>query len=180
MGLLDRLRGKQPAPTAVTWGAMVLVPTGLNPMPDSDNMSMRGFYIRDADTDEAISHRQLYELVPGSLIFKVAGVSFREDALQLPAFKPGEPIQLIPEPKNRHDRNAVAVFDTTCRVHVGYVPRELARLIGSLFGEREAYGATAFFEFLQGNRRKALSVLVAPAAFLQTLTIEDDEDEDEE
>jgi hypothetical protein len=155
---------------------MVLVPTGLNPIPDGENMSMRGFFIRDASTHRAISHRQLFELVPGSVIFKVAGTSFRPDALQLPAFAPGKPIQLVPEPKNRRDRNAIKVLDTTRRVHIGYVPRELASLIGSHFQEREAYGATAFFEFLDGNRRKALSVLVAPAAFLQTLTIEDEED----
>jgi hypothetical protein len=67
-------------------------------------------------------------------------------------------------------------LDTASRVQIGYVPRELSPLISSLFQERESYGATAFFEFLEGNRRKAVSVLVAPARFLQTLTIEDDED----
>lgn len=176
MGLIDRLLGKDSAHASQSWPQMVLVPTGLCPMPNSENMSMRGFYIRDGSTDRAISHRELFELVPGSVIFKVAGTSFRPDALQLPAFGPGEPIQLVPEPDNRHDRHAVAVWDTTRRVHIGYVPRELSPLISSLFQEREPYGATALFEFLEGNRRKAVSVLVAPARFLQTLTIQEDED----
>jgi hypothetical protein len=41
---------------------------------------------------------------------------------------------------------------------------------------RDPFGATTFFEFLQGSRRIALSVLVGPASFLQTLTIEDEDD----
>jgi hypothetical protein len=110
MGLLDGLFGKQPVSAQPSWPQMVLVPTGLNPMLNSENMSMRGFYIRDASTHRGISHRELFELVPGSVIFKVAGTSFRPDALQLPAFAPGEPIQLVPEPENRHDRSAVAVW----------------------------------------------------------------------
>jgi hypothetical protein len=69
------------------------------------------------------------------------------------------------------------VGDTNRRQHIGYVPADLAPTIGSIFQGREPFGATVFFEFLQGKRRMALSVLVAPAAFLETLTIEDEEDE---
>jgi hypothetical protein len=109
------------------------------------------------------------------VIFNVAGTSHRQDALQGPAFAPGEPVQLIPEPTNPYDRNAIAVWDTNRRKHAGYVPAELAPTLAPIFRGREPYGATVFFEFLQGKRRMALSVLIAPAAFLQTLTIEDEE-----
>jgi hypothetical protein len=155
---------------------MVLVPTGLNPMPDGENMSMRGFFIRDARNDQSISYQQLSELVPGAVVFNVAGISYRQDALQGRAFAPGEPIQLVPEPNNPYDRNAVAVWDTNRRRHIGYVPKDLAPTVGQMYRGREPFGATTFFEFLQGKRRIALSVLVAPAAFLETLTIEDDEE----
>lgn len=60
-------------------------------MLNGENMSMRGFYIRDASTHRGISHRELFELVPGSVIFKVAGASFRPDALQLPALRRENP-----------------------------------------------------------------------------------------
>lgn len=177
MGFLDRLRGKQATtPTAVTWPPMVLVPTGLDPMSGGRNKFMRGFYIRDASTDRGISYEELSELVPGAVVFNVAGTSHRQDALQGPAFAPGEPVKLIPEPKNPYDPNAVAVWDTNRRAHIGYVPADLAPTIGRIFRGREPFGATVFFEFLQGKRRMALSVLVAPAAFLQTLTIEDEEE----
>lgn len=176
MGLLDRLLGKQTAQTAATWPAMVLVPTGLDPMSSGRNKYMRGFFIRDASTDRSISHQQLSELVPGAVVFNVAGTSHRQDALQGPAFAPSEPVKLIPEPSNPYDRNAIAVWDTNRRKHIGYVPAELAPTLGHIFRGREPFGATVFFEFLQGKRRIALSVLLAPAAFLQTLTIEDEED----
>jgi HIRAN domain len=176
MSFLDRLLGKQTAQVPVTWPAMVLVPTGLDPMSSGRNKSMRGFFIRDANTDRGISHEELSELVPGAVVFNVAGTSHRQDALQGPAFAPGEPVKLIPEPKNPYDRNAVAVWDTNRRAHVGYVPAELAPTIGRIFRGGQPFGATVFFEFLQGKRRMALSVLVAPAAFLQTLRIEDEED----
>lgn len=58
----------------------------------------------------------------------------------------------------------------------GYVPAELARTLGRVYRGRDPFGATAFFEILEGKRRVALSVLIAPASFLQTLTIEDEED----
>jgi hypothetical protein len=176
MGLLDKLLGKATAPTAATWPAMVLVPTGLDPMSSGDNKYMRGFFIRDAETDRSISYQELSELVPGALVFNVAGTSHRQDALQGSAFAPGEPVKLIPEPENPYDRNAIAVWDTNRRKHIGYVPADLAPTFGHIFGGREPFGATVFFEFLQGKQRIALSVLVAPAAFLQTLIIENDEE----
>jgi hypothetical protein len=176
MGLLDRLLGRATTPTAVTWPAMVLVPTGLDSMSSGRNKYMRGFFIRDARNGQSISYEQLSELVPGAVVFNVAGTSYRQDALQGPAFAPGEPVQLVPEPENPHDRNAVAVWDTNRRKHIGYVPADLAPTLGHVFRGREPFGATVFFEFLEGKRRMALSVLVAPAALLQTLTIEDDEE----
>jgi hypothetical protein len=144
MSFLDRLLGKQTSPTAVTWPAIVLVPTGLDPMSSGKNKFMRGFFIRDASTDRSISHQQLSELVPGAVVFNVAGTSHRQDALQGPAFAPGEPVKLIPEPDNPYDRNAVAVWDTNRRKHIGYVPKELAPTVGRISRGREPLGATVF------------------------------------
>ena len=50
--------------------------------------------------------------------------------------KPGEEVELRPEPRNKHDRNAIAVH--SCRgVQIGYVTAERAPLIGSLLGRTE-------------------------------------------
>lgn len=41
----------------------------------------------------------------------------------------GEPVVLIPEPENEHDRNAIAVY--SCRdVQIGYISADRARLYG--------------------------------------------------
>lgn len=45
--------------------------------------------------------------------------------------EPGEPIHLIPEPENRFDRHAIAVY--SCRgVQIGYISAERAPRIGAL------------------------------------------------
>lgn len=50
---------------------------------------------------------------------------------ELAICKPGEPIELRPEPKNKHDENAIAVF--SCRgVQLGYVTAERAPWIGRM------------------------------------------------
>lgn len=56
---------------------------------------------------------------------------------------PGEPIELIPEPKNPKDENAVAVY--SCRgVQLGYVTAERAPWIGKLL--REGREVVAVFQ----------------------------------
>lgn len=50
--------------------------------------------------------------------------------------KPGEPVELRPEPRNKADPNAIAVL--SCRgVQLGYLSAERAPRIGALLGERE-------------------------------------------
>ena len=48
--------------------------------------------------------------------------------------RPGDPIELVPEPDNEHDRYAVAVVDGHGR-QLGYVTAERAPRIGSLIRE---------------------------------------------
>jgi hypothetical protein len=50
--------------------------------------------------------------------------------------KPGEPVELHPEPRNKFDPHAIAVL--SCRgVQLGYLSAERAPRIGALLGERE-------------------------------------------
>jgi hypothetical protein len=50
--------------------------------------------------------------------------------------KPGEPVELRPEPKNRHDRHAIAVFSVR-GIQLGYLTAERAPRIGALLRSRE-------------------------------------------
>lgn len=70
--------------------------------------------------------------------------------------RPGEPVELRPEPRNKHDENAIAVF--SCRgIQIGYLPAERAPLIGgiiakdrevrAIFQERTSWGAVIRIAF---------------------------------
>jgi hypothetical protein len=89
---------------------------------------------------------------------RVAGASYRLDALQDDAFSPGRRLALVPEPANPHDPRAVGIWDAGRRVQAGYVPAEVAP---ALAGDEQA---VSLWEFRgEDGRRVGLRVLLAPA-----------------
>ena len=61
---------------------------------------------------------------------------------------PGEPVALAPEPKNRHDANAIAVKSPR-GVQIGYLSAERAPYVGSRIARGEA--VEAIFQGLDGG-----------------------------
>lgn len=59
----------------------------------------------------------------GMVRFPVAGTGFRLKDATSPGFAPGSAVRLVPEPKNRHDRRAIAVGSLDGKQLAGYVPR---------------------------------------------------------
>ena len=113
-----------------------------------------GFWLRDAATGDALKWDD-----PRLRVVKLAGSSYRLDALQDAAFAPGRRLSLVREPDNEHDPNAIAVWDAERRVQGGYVPAEVAP---ELRGDEQA---VALWEFRdEEGRRVGLRVLLAPAA----------------
>jgi hypothetical protein len=110
-----------------------------------------GYWLRDAATEEPIGWRD-----ERLRVVKVAGASYRADALQDEAFEPGRRLALVPEPENEHDPHAIAIWDEARRLQAGYVPADVAP---ELTGEEQA---VALWEFLEEGRRIGLRVLVAP------------------
>ena len=84
-----------------------------------------GFWLRDAATGEAMKWDD-----PRIRVVKLAGASYRGDALQDDAFVPGRRLALVPEPENEHDPNAVAIWNEERTLQAGYVPRETAAELG--------------------------------------------------
>jgi HIRAN domain len=111
-----------------------------------------GFRLRDAATEELIRHED-----PRIRVVKVAGVSYRLDALQDDAFAPGQRLALVPEPDNEHDPHAIGVWDGERRVQAGYVPAEIARGL-----DADDWQAVSLWEFFEDGRRGGLRVLLAP------------------
>jgi HIRAN domain-containing protein len=95
---------------------------------------------------------------PRVRVVKLAGASYRGDALQDDAFAPGRRLALVREPDNEHDANAVGIWDAERRLQVGYVPAEVAP---ELAGDEQA---VALWEFRgDDGRRIGLRILLAPA-----------------
>ena len=110
-----------------------------------------GFFLRDAESGEAVrwSDTRLR-------VVRVAGTSYRADALQDDGFAPGRRLALVLEPDNEHDPNAIAVWDTELRRQAGYVPADVAP---ELRGDEQA---VSLWEFREGDRRVGLRILLAP------------------
>ena len=111
-----------------------------------------GYWLRDAATGDAMKWDD-----PRVRVVKLAGASYRADALQDEAFAPGRRLALVREPENEHDPHAVAVYDAERRLQAGYVPAEVAP---DVRGDEQA---VALWEFRdEEGRRIGLRVLLAP------------------
>ena len=112
-----------------------------------------GFWLRDAASGDAMRWDD-----PRVRVVKLAGASYRADALQDEAFAPGRRLALVREPANEHDPNAVAIYDAERRLQAGYVPADVAPEVR---GDEQA---VALWEFRgEDGRRIGLRVLLAPA-----------------
>ena len=112
-----------------------------------------GFWLRDASSGDAMKWDD-----PRVRVVKLAGASYRADALQEDGFAPGRRLALVPEPENEHDPHAVGIWDAERRVQAGYVPAEVAP---ELRGDEQAVSLWEFRD--EDGRRIGLRVLVVPA-----------------
>jgi hypothetical protein len=111
-----------------------------------------GYRVRDAASEELVRGDD-----PRIRVIKLAGSSYRLDALQDDAFAPGSRLALVREPDNEHDPNAVAVWDAEERLQAGYVPADLAAGL-----DADAWQAVSLLEFYEGEQRVGLRILLAP------------------
>ena len=111
-----------------------------------------GYRLRDAASEELVRDND-----PRIRVVKVAGVSFRLDALQDEGFEPGRRLALVSEPDNEHDPHAIGVWDADRRLQAGYVPADVAREL-----DADAWQAVSLWQFFEDGRRLGLRVLLAP------------------
>jgi len=112
-----------------------------------------GFWLRDAATGDALKWDD-----PRLRVVKLAGASYRLEALQDDSFAPGQRLALVREPENEYDPNAVAVWDAERLVQGGYIPADVAP---ELHGDEQAVSLWEFRD--DEGRRVGLRVLVVPA-----------------
>ncbi len=86
----------------------------------------RGYRLRDAATGEPVRWED-----PRIRVIAAAGVTFRPESLEDPSFDPGRRLELVAEPANEHDPNAVGIWNAERTLQVGYVPAAVApELVG--------------------------------------------------
>jgi hypothetical protein len=111
-----------------------------------------GFRIRDAATEELVRRED-----PRIRVIRVAGISYRLEAVQGDAFAPGRRLALVAEPDNEHDPNAIGIWDEGRHLQAGYVPADVASELRA-----EDWQAVSLQQFAEGRQRSGLRVLLAP------------------
>lgn len=173
MGLLDRLRASS---TPARVSLPVVAVNKADTANDGTKLWQRGYIPVDPTTSAYLTWDAPELRDVGACICRVAGVSFRAEALQRDEFSPGRSVVLRPEPDNRHDRNAVAVFDDGARVQVGYLPREIAPSVASQFKRRRPLGGLVLQELREGGpdgQRVALVLVLCPIGSIELLFQDD-------
>lgn len=94
------------------------------------------------------------------LVFAV-GVTHRPKELARPEFAPGQPVALIREPNNPHDKHAIAVFDASRQIQLGYIPRDVANGLQNVV---DTYRGYVLREHIDKRSRKRVGVklIIAP------------------
>ena len=135
-----------------------LVKGNFDPDGDDSDFEWCGFHIHD-DQGVGVAYSEAEQR--NLHIFRVAGVSYRANALQSSDFDPGSVLKLVAEENNRYDHNAVSVWNQSGTVMVGYVPKERNKCIRAVMrfpGNR----AIALAEHRKGGKRVSLTVLLTP------------------
>ena len=101
--------------------------------------------------------------LPGVRVARVAGAVFHPHALQDSGFDPGRPLRLLPEPHNRHDPDAIGIWDEQLRLQAGYVPAEMAPGIGRMLREGRLKTSMSLWQWrdLNSGERVGLHALLS-------------------
>jgi hypothetical protein len=118
-----------------------------------------GYVVQRIKDEQRLSYWSL-PVSQGLYAFDVAGVTYRKEALQDPAFSPGKRLAIIPEATNPADPEALAVWDGACRLHVGYVPRDCPSKMKKRMAKEEGFTYVSMWESREGKVRIGLRVLV--------------------
>lgn len=146
-----------------------------------------GGYTPIDDDGEFLREADHHTSDPRCFFCHVAGTSYRRDVLQRDGLKPGAAVLLRPEPDNKHDRDAIAIWDPSGPVQLGYIPADLSPVIGAQVSAgrnvSEAFGGLIITEFRRGSEsgpRVGLRILVGPVGELVLHVREPDEYENDD
>lgn len=127
-----------------------------------DELLGRGLVLREAGSGRVLGWDNARLAAFRARVVKVAGISWRFEDVQGQEFAPGCALELVAEPSNPHDRNAVGIWDAGGRTQAGYVPRGDAIGVSRALsqGSLEAFCVWEWRD--EQGRRSGMRVLIAP------------------
>jgi HIRAN domain len=123
-----------------------------------------GFTLLDAPAGEFLRPDDPFLAARGCWLCHVAGVSYRREALQDPGLAPGSPVILRSEPSNPHDADAVAVWDHSGSLRLGYVPADICSQVSRELRSGREMGGLVVREYTRSEppQRVGISILIGP------------------
>lgn len=131
----------------------------LVPFESKDEGTGRGYVVQRLRDAKRMSwkipqRRQGFESIA------VSGESHHLDDLQADSFRPPARLRLVPEPTNRYDPHAIAVWDAAKQYQAGYIPRDEAERIGIRLRKGHLAQCLSIWETFVDGQRVSLRVLL--------------------
>ena len=90
----------------------------------------------------------------------VSGESHHMNDLQNKRFRAGSEVQLLPEPDNPYDKNAIGVWDKKRRLQAGYIPKDEASRVANKLANNEISKCIIMWEINKENQRVSIRLLL--------------------
>lgn len=120
----------------------------------------RGVVVKRTADGQGLSWRTL-PWGDGLESLPVVGTKYHPKALNSKEFGPCKPVCLVPEPDNKYDQNAIAVWSADRQLHVGYIPSEnTARLHKEIAAGRQFRCIVMWETTTARQRRVGLRILI--------------------
>lgn len=100
---------------------------------------------------------------PSLVLFRVAGASHRPGVLNDPAFAPGQPLQLVPNPNGQY----IGVWDAEQKLELGHVPRDAAAAVRAALKRPGVLTCFVLWEEVRGEERTGVRALLVQGSVMR-------------
>lgn len=169
MGLLRRNRHRSGPPAAPEVRGFDMTEATYSFEAHGETIDGRGYRLMGdgGDPVQSLQDEDFAFGTTGAHVCKVAGISHHQHEIQSDEFAPGRRLQLVLDPKNPHDPNAIEIRTASGIMMAGFVPREIAVQVASHMRVDGPWQAMCLWEWRTDTRgRIGLQVLMAPGLAL--------------
>ena len=126
---------------------------------ETDDGQGRGYVVQRLSDGQRMNWH-IHNRRQGFESIEVSGESHHRADLQADSFRPPARLTLVPEPSNRYDPHAVAVWDADQQHQAGYIPRDEAERIGMRLRRGHVVECLSMWEVMLDGQRVSVRLLV--------------------